>query len=107
MDGLTQKETAVLQLVAALKPWQQNNKVSMNVADYLDGHTDEIPGAPAMTATINAVIDALEAPDDDVVADCFICPGCSENRVDWLAWDEDGTVVTCATCGASYDPSEV
>ena len=50
---------------------------------------------------------ASEAPDDDVVADCFICPGCSENRVDWLAWDEDGTVVTCATCGASYDPSEV
>ena len=36
---------------------------------------------------------ASEAPDDDVVADCFICPGCGENRVDWLAWDEDGTVV--------------
>ena len=35
------------------------------------------------------------------------CPGCGENRLDWLAWDEDGTVVTCATCGASYDPSEV
>ena len=50
---------------------------------------------------------ASEAPDDDVVADCFICPGCGENRVDWLAWDEDGTVVTCTTCGASYDPSEV
>jgi len=50
---------------------------------------------------------ASEAPDDEVVADCFICPGCSENRVDWLAWDEDGTVVTCTTCGASYDPSEV
>ena len=48
-----------------------------------------------------------EDGDSDVVADCFICPGCGENRVDWLAWDEDGTVVTCTTCGASYDPSEV
>ena len=50
---------------------------------------------------------ASEAPDDDVVADCFICPGCSENRVDWLAWNDEGTVVTCATCGADYDPCEV
>ena len=46
-------------------------------------------------------------PDDEVVTQDNACPGCSENRVDWLVWDEDGTVVTCATCGASYDPNEV
>ena len=46
-------------------------------------------------------------PDDEVVTQDNACPGCGENRLDWLAWDEDGTVVTCATCGASYDPSEV
>ena len=46
-------------------------------------------------------------PEDETVSPDNACPGCGENRLDWLAWDEDGTVVTCATCGASYDPSEV
>jgi len=46
-------------------------------------------------------------PEDETVSPDNACPGCSENRLDWLAWDEDGTVVTCATCGASYDPNEV
>ena len=52
-------------------------------------------------------IDYRDDGDAEVVSPDNACPGCSENRVDWLAWDEDGTVVTCATCGASYDPSEV
>ena len=52
-------------------------------------------------------IDYSDIEESDVVADCFICPGCGENRVDWLVWSEDGTQVDCATCGASYDPSEV
>ena len=70
--------------------------------------TMEAMSGPDAEALMELLDEKLEvAPDDDVVADCFICPGCSENRVDWLAWDEDGTVVTCTTCGASYDPSEV
>ena len=34
------------------------------------------------------------------------CPGCGENRVDWLVWTDDGDHVECATCGAWYDPDE-
>ena len=58
------------------------------------------------TARFDGDRPASEAPDYDVVADCFICRGCSENRVDWLVWINDD-VVECQTCGAHYDPSEV
>ena len=52
-------------------------------------------------------IDYRDAEDAEVVSPDNACPGCGENRVDWLAWNDEGTVVTCATCGADYDPCEV
>ena len=48
---------------------------------------------------------AEETPE--TVARCFACPCCGERRMDWLGWNKAGTVVSCATCGADYDPSEV
>ena len=32
------------------------------------------------------------------------CPNCGEERMDKLEWDEDGTEVTCLTCGTKYVP---
>jgi rubredoxin len=32
------------------------------------------------------------------------CPQCGEERIDFLAWDEDGVIVTCQSCGNEYDP---
>ena len=29
---------------------------------------------------------------------------CGEDRVDYLVWDDDCEIVTCATCGAEYVP---
>ena len=51
--------------------------------------------------------EAYPTDADETVSPDNACPGCGENRVDWLVWAEDGTQVDCATCGASYDPSEV
>ena len=48
---------------------------------------------------------ASEAPA--TVAAVFACPCCGERRMDWLAWNKAGTVVTCTTCGVDYDPNEV
>ena len=68
--------------------------------------------ADIRTADQAALLDGIQediiypADESDVVADCFICPGCSENRVDWLVWISDD-MVDCQTCGASYDPGEI
>ena len=32
------------------------------------------------------------------------CPKCGEERMDYLEWDDDGTQVTCSTCGHVYAP---
>ena len=40
------------------------------------------------------------------VADCFRCPICDENEMDKLTWDSKGELVTCATCGTTYEPGE-
>ena len=48
---------------------------------------------------------ASEAPE--IVPEGCFCPCCGENRMDWLAWDAAGTVVTCTSCGVDYDPNEV
>ena len=48
--------------------------------------------------------DLLEDPERVHPEDA--CPGCGEDRVDLLAWDQDGTFVMCLTCGAWYDPDE-
>jgi rubredoxin len=37
----------------------------------------------------------------DIVLECYGCPQCGEDRVDYLTSD-DG-VVTCESCGAVYD----
>jgi Zn ribbon nucleic-acid-binding protein len=44
---------------------------------------------------------------EDVVSPDAVCPECYEKRTDWLVWDEDGELVTCARCGCVYDPAEV
>lgn len=31
------------------------------------------------------------------------CPCCYENRIDWLAWDDE-EMVHCESCGNVYDP---
>jgi len=71
--------------------------------DYIAGYTPDMSNA-----RFDGDRPASEAPDhdDDVVGPDEACPCCGENRMDWLAWDEDGTVVTCITCGADYDPNE-
>jgi predicted RNA-binding Zn-ribbon protein involved in translation (DUF1610 family) len=43
--------------------------------------------------------DLVASPDD-------ACPDCGENRIDWLAWDENGEFVTCTSCGCVYVPWE-
>ena len=42
-----------------------------------------------------------EDSDDEVLRGCG-CPNCGEQRIDWLAIDEDGETVTCSTCGRHY-----
>jgi len=50
----------------------------------------------------------MTVPDSyERVAPVFACPCCGEDRMDWLGWNSDGTVVTCAKCSADYDPCEV
>jgi rubredoxin len=46
------------------------------------------------------------APDSTLVPSVWACPSCGENRIDYLGWDENGEYVTCASCGAWYDPNE-
>ncbi len=41
---------------------------------------------------------ANQVPPEDA------CTRCGERDADRLVWDEDGTEVTCATCGAVYRP---
>jgi len=48
----------------------------------------------------------ISIPDADTVLPTCVCPGCSEDRVDWLGWIDDN-VVECQTCDAHYDPNEV
>jgi len=47
-------------------------------------------------------------PDAETVCDGCECPGCGEDRVDWLVWQDsaEGEYVECASCGAWYDPNE-
>lgn len=42
-----------------------------------------------------------EDSDDEVPRGCG-CPNCGEQRIDWLAINEDGETVTCNTCGRRY-----
>lgn len=51
-----------------------------------------------------AVADELDPPATELVEEASACPNCSERRIDWLVWDEDGAV-HCAQCGANYRPS--
>ena len=47
---------------------------------------------------------ASERPPSETVEAYEQCPDCKETRIDWLAWDDDGEYVTCATCGCVYVP---
>ena len=42
--------------------------------------------------------------DYDLTDQGSACPNCFEDRVDWLTWGNDGETVTCASCGAVYNP---
>lgn len=51
----------------------------------------------------------VETDDDTDEAVCYRgaeCPTCGENRIDYLAWDDDGEVITCTNCGTKYVPGE-
>jgi hypothetical protein len=43
---------------------------------------------------------------NELVTEDSGCPKCGERRMDWLEWDAAVEIVTCATCGARYDPME-
>ena len=56
--------------------------------DYSNAHFNgDRPASECFTVT----------PDD-------VCPDCGEDRIDWLAWDDDGEYVTCASCSCVYVP---
>lgn len=42
--------------------------------------------------------------DADLVDAADACPTCAERRIDYLVWDVDGEMVTCATCATVYVP---
>jgi len=42
-------------------------------------------------------------PHEDRVPEGGACE-CGEDRVDYLVWDDDCEIVTCTTCGHSYEP---
>ena len=44
--------------------------------------------------------------DEEVVDDGMECPRRSEFLMDRMVFDADGETVTCASCGAEYDPGE-
>jgi hypothetical protein len=39
---------------------------------------------------------------EERVPDCWACPNCNEDRIDWLLIEDDD-VVDCATCGQGYE----
>ena len=43
----------------------------------------------------------------DTVSECDACPNCGENRMDWLAWQDEGEYVRCGICGTEYVPGPV
>ena len=49
----------------------------------------------AWAAVEAAIADMVDLGDD--------CPRCGERHMDYLAWQDDGTV-ECGTCGMSYTP---
>ena len=46
----------------------------------------------------NSVIELVDAK--------FACPVCGNRDMDTLVWNEDTDLVTCAKCGATYNPLE-
>jgi len=46
----------------------------------------------------NAVVELVDAK--------FACPICGNRDMDTLVWNEDTDLVTCAKCGATYNPLE-
>ena len=46
----------------------------------------------------NTVIELVDA--------AFACPKCGNREMDWLPIDEETELVTCAKCGATYNPLE-
>ena len=46
----------------------------------------------------NAVVELVDA--------AFGCPQCGNRDMDWLPIDEETDLVTCAKCGATYNPLE-
>jgi hypothetical protein len=70
--------------------------------DYIAGYTPDMSNA-----RFDGDRPASEAPPmSEKVAPIFACPCCGERRMDWLAWNTAGTVVTCTSCRADYDPNE-
>jgi len=47
---------------------------------------------------------ASENQEHELVDPEEACPGCGEDRIDWLAWSDDGEYVTCDSCGTVYLP---
>ena len=70
-----------------------------NAEEFMGLVAERLPGIPAL-------VDPAPEKSEKVAA-TFACPCCGERRMDWLAWNSDGTIVTCATCNADYDPCEV
>jgi formylmethanofuran dehydrogenase subunit E len=44
--------------------------------------------------------------DYDTVPPEWGCPNCGETMMDNLAWDNDGEIITCATCSNHYAIAE-
>jgi hypothetical protein len=56
IKGLTEQETALLKMIGVTTPWRRD-KVSKAVGRYLDGHTDTIKGAPALTEKLEEILE--------------------------------------------------
>lgn len=57
------------------------------------------------------VLDSIHDDYSECVAEGWGCPACQEMRMDYLAWDDDGEVITCLSCGehftlTTYDDDE-
>jgi rubredoxin len=79
----------------------------MTTQTWAERNTCEADDGEAIVKTDRAwVSQNTVKPDFDYerVTDGAECPVCGEDAMDCLTWDDDGELVTCATCGTIYDP---
>ncbi len=68
------------------------------------GKDESCPDALLADAELAAALVAYDAAQaaEETVPEAWSCPQCGECRMDNLNWDENGELLTCASCGEVY-----